>query len=74
MMSFKKRIQELFDRGMDAWDIYDQMNGLVSHNEIETIIDMHDEFGPLDDFDDDFDDDFTYGSAGWGTDEYYEAY
>ncbi len=73
-MSYKQRIQELFDRGMDAWDIYDQMDGLVSHNEIEIIISEHDEFGPLDDFDDyDFDDDEgAFASAGWGMDESYE--
>jgi len=51
MESFKKRINDLFDRGLDSWDIYDMMGGLVAHNEIEACIEMHDEFGPLDDFD-----------------------
>ena len=75
MESFKKRINDLFDRGLDSWDIYDMMGGLVAHNEIEACIEMHDEFGPLEDFGEfegDFDDESGLASAGWGVDESYE--
>ena len=69
-----KAIIDGYEQGLDIADLYAQFEGRVDWHDIATVYTTYEESVESDDFDDDFDDDFALGSAGWGTDEYYEAY
>ena len=69
-----KAVIDGYEQGLDIADLYDQFDGRVDWHDIESIYTTYEESVESDDFDDDFDDDFAFGSAGWGTDEFYEAY
>lgn len=67
-------IIKLYEQGFDAVDIYESMDCRVPYDDVLAVVQHYDD-GKLDpDLDefDDFDDDYAFGSAGWGTDEFYE--
>lgn len=72
-----RHIIKLYEQGFDAVDIYEGMDCRVSYDDVRETIQAYEE-GEMPEVEedypeyDDFDDDYAYGSAGWGTDEFYE--
>ena len=62
-----------YEQGLDIADLYDQFDGRVDWHDIESVYTTYEESVGDDDFDQGHDDDYALGSAGWGTDEFYEG-